>query len=297
LIAVIGLAGAAPAHAETWDRLPGVMALAIGAMAYHHARTLVWWLLGLTIAAWLFHLFVGSRAGLTRNTLEDVLPDRRAGVRSLSDLVAIALLLPVVHFVLSFLLGACVVIILVGNLYGFGAAYEPGRRAPTLSEMAPPRTPDDALPTKAQQRIHQIALRTFTKYSPNQTMWPTRLTRPDVEVPGAYLPGMTIAAMGGPHVFTVVNRQDRSPVYVKLCSADRSGSCFGLRHFYLGPGASLELDALVPGRYELRYIDLETETAYGGVVIAFSEAANQRAQIEIGPGGQNGFEKRPVKRF
>ncbi|MEZ5740689.1 MAG: hypothetical protein R3E68_15360 [Burkholderiaceae bacterium] len=273
------------------------MALAIGAMAYHHARTLVWWLLGLTIAAWLFHLFIGSRAGLTRNTLGDVLPDGRARVRSLSDLVAIALLLPIVHLVLTFLLGASVIIILVGNLYGFGAAYESGRRAPTLSEMAPPPTPDNELPTKAQQRVHQIALRTFTRYSPNQTMWPTRLTRPDVQVPGAYLPGMTIAATGGPYAVTVVNRQDRSPVYVKLCSADRSGSCFGLRHFYLGPGASLALDELVAGRYELRYVDLESEIAYGGVVLTFSDSARGRPLIEIGQGGQNGFEKRPIKRF
>ena len=59
----------------------------------------------------------------------------------------------------------------------------------------------------------------------------------------------------------------------------------------------VRLEALLPGRYQIRYIDLESETAYGGVVIMFPEVANEGPLIQIGQGGQNGFAKRPVKRF
>lgn len=278
------------AWAETWSRFPEVMGLVIGLGIYYYARLFVWWLLGLAIIAWGFHFFIGAKVGLTSNEFKyDVPASRNRYGRRDVDLQALLRLLPVIHYVLTTGFVVCVMIIFTGH--AMGIKYVP------LSELKveskPKHVPLKAEPlSEAQKSSFRIASRTWKKYSPNKHPWPTH------SVDGStYIPGMPKEATGGQNTLTVVNEKLKTPVYVKLCAAGDPGTCYGLRHFYIGPGKTFKMNDIVSGSYELRYIDLGKEVVLRSMPITFEAQVSQPQKIAIVETNNGQFSGLPIKSF
>lgn len=84
--------------------------------------------------------------------------------------------------------------------------------------------------------------------APNGSPWPTR---------PSYVTGYPLDNSDGHSDVTVDNTQNDSDVFVKLVSLDGS-TAYPVRQFFIPAGRKFTMDSVMAGRYDIRYLDLQT---------------------------------------
>ena len=109
--------------------------------------------------------------------------------------------------------------------------------------VVPPRQPD-------------CATDLATPGAPNGEPWPAD---------SGYIAGYPVGNQGKEMSVVVDNSANESPVFVKIHDLDRRSN---VRHAYVESHATLTIDALAAGRYEVRYQNVVTEAAHAACASA-----------------------------
>ncbi len=92
-----------------------------------------------------------------------------------------------------------------------------------------------------------------TKYerpatSPNGSPWPTR---------AAYVRGYPVGNSSGHSKVTIDNGRNNADVFVKLVALD-GATAYPVRQFYIPAHGQFTMNKVTPGRYDIRYMDLDS---------------------------------------
>ncbi|MDZ4811795.1 MAG: hypothetical protein SGI99_04175 [Pseudomonadota bacterium] len=137
----------------------------------------------------------------------------------------------------------------------------------------------------AQKRFIDAKERTWQRFSPNGKPWPSG---GNMEIP--------LLANGGTGSIQTYTGLT-APLYVKLCVVG-PGWCTGLRHAFIRYSDGETMAGLVPGTYEVRYLDLTTEKAARSRPIEIVVGDTRRHELPVAPKRRSAdFEPMEIDQF
>jgi hypothetical protein len=106
--------------------------------------------------------------------------------------------------------------------------------------------------------------------APNGEPWPRE---------SGYIPGYPVGNRGGDMQFYIDNSGNASPVFLKIYDLDRRSN---VRHAYVQAHASLTIDKLAAGKYEVRYQNIITGASRAECSAARRSALSRGATFQAG---------------
>lgn len=245
-------------HAQGgWVDLPAVLGKSILLIVYVRAIESIWWLIGLTAIAWGYHHFVGAKAGHTRSDAGSSPP----AWRKQTPLEKVSWLLPRLHLgLLSFTVMALAVIAL-GKAMGL--------------EYVAPSTSFKWPGTYTVQSFPKIL---WDGQSPNRQPWPQA---------SGYISGMVLDANAGRSTILLDNTRGEASLYAKLCVAS-PGDCIEQRYIFVQAGSTMALENVSTGRYDVRFVDLNTRFVGQSEQIIIRYQAEDYVELDLMQRGKRG---------